>query len=180
MDKVSFTRMDRGTQRDFELLLAHEQLERRGLGGRVLELLRSLDHEDCNYRVNRFEHSLQTATRALRDDADDETVVCALLHDIGDLLAPDNHAEFAAALLAPYVCERNLWVVRHHGIFQGYYYWHHWGRDRNARDRLRGHPHYDACLHFCEHWDQLSFDPAYDTLPLAAFEARVHALFGGS
>jgi predicted HD phosphohydrolase len=177
MDKVSFTRMDQGTEQDFRLLLAHERAEKAGLPDRILDLLRSLDHDDTGYQVNRYVHSLQTATRAHRDGADEETVVCALLHDVGDLLAPDNHGELAAALLAPYVSERNAWVVRHHGLFQGYYYFHHWGRDRNERERYRDHPHFEACREFCERWDQVSFDPDYDTLPLEAFEPMVRRVF---
>jgi predicted HD phosphohydrolase len=178
MKKVGFTRMDAGTKADFDLLLAHELEEKRSLPQRVLELLRSLDHDETGYRVNRFEHSLQAATRAARDDANEETIVCALLHDVGDLLAPDNHGEFAAAMLAPHVSEENLWIVRHHGSFQGHHYFHHWGRDRNARDSLRDHPYYDAALRFCDRWDQVSFDPDYDTLPLGAFEPMVTRLFG--
>lgn len=177
MKKVAFTRMDAGTKADFELLLAHELEEKQSLPLRVLRLLRSLDHDDTGYRVNRYEHSLQTATRAARDDADEETIVCALLHDIGDLLAPDNHGELAAAILAPYVSEENLWIVRHHGSFQGYHYFHHWGRDRNARDRFVDHPHFDAALRFCDRWDQVSFDPDYDSMPLEHFEPMVTRIF---
>lgn len=177
MKKVAFTRMDQGSKEDYELLLAQEQSEKPTLPDRVLDLLRNLDNDDTGYQVNRMEHCLQTATRAVRDEADEETVVCALLHDIGDLHAPDNHAEFAAAVLAPYVSEQNLWIVRHHGIFQGYYYFHHWGRDRRARDQYRDHPHYEACRQFCERWDQVSFDPRYDTLPLETFEPMVRRIF---
>ena len=129
------------------------------------------------YQVDRYTHSLQTASRALRDGADEETVVCALLHDIGDVLAPDNHSAVAAAILRPFVGERNHWVVQHHGLFQGYYYFHHRGEDRNARDRYRGHPHYQACVDFCERWDQQSFDPDYPTLPLTRFEPMVRRVF---
>ncbi len=129
------------------------------------------------YRISRLEHCLQTATRAERDGADDETVICALLHDIGDILAPNNHSAVAADLLAPFVSEKNEWIVRHHGLFQGYYYFHHYGMDRDARDRYRGHEHFDACADFCARWDQVSFDPDYETLPLEHFEARVRALF---
>ena len=106
-----------------------------------------------------------------------ETVVCALLHDVGDTLAPDNHSAVAAAVLRPFVSERNYWVVLHHGLFQGYYYFHHQGQDRNARDRYRDHAHYQACVDFCERWDQQSFDPNYPTLPLAHFEPMVRRVF---
>lgn len=177
MQRVRFTRMDQGSAEDFELLLGQEREEKPDLPGRVLTLLRSLGDVESGYQVNRLEHSLQTATRAQRDGAEHELVVCALLHDVGDLLAPDNHAEFAAALLKPYVSERNHWIVAHHGFFQGLYYAHHWGGDRHARERWRGTPHFEACSAFCDNWDQLSFDPDYPSLPLEDFEPLVHELF---
>ena len=178
MERVSFTRMDEGTPEDFALLARLEAAERGATAGYVLELLRGLSRADSGYRVDRLTHSLQTATRAQRDGADEETVVCALLHDVGDLHAPDNHAAFAAALLEPYVGERNAWIVRHHDLFQGYHYFHHQGRDRHARERFRGHPWFDAAEAFCARWDQVSFDPDYDTLPLEAFAPLVQRVLG--
>jgi len=177
METVSFTRMAEGTREDYALLGRIEARERPRLAGRVLGALQALSVPDSGYRIDRFQHCLQTATRALRDDADEETVVCALLHDIGDLLAPDNHSEFAAALLRPYVSERNWWIIRHHGLFQGYYYFHHLDQDRNARDRFRDHPWFEDCVAFCERWDQTSFDPDYETLPLDTFVPMVERMF---
>lgn len=174
---VSFARMDEADPEDFALLREIEREERVTLPDRVLGLLRQLDFEGSGYRVTRLEHSLQTATRALRDGASDELVVCALLHDVGDPWAPADHGAFAAAILGPYVGERSAWVVRHHGLFQAYYRDHHLGGDRHARERHRGHPHFEACAEFCERWDQVSFDPEYDSLPLEAFEPRVRELF---
>jgi len=172
--RVSFTRMDQGTPADYALLLAHEREERDELPRRILGMLRELGNApETGYRINRYQHSLQTATRALRDGADEETIVCALLHDIGDLYAPENHAGFAAAILKPYVSQKNRWIVEHHAIFQGYYYIHYWGGDQHARERYRDHEYFDACLEFCDRWDQVSFDPAYDTLPISEFEAIV-------
>jgi predicted HD phosphohydrolase len=140
-----------------------------------LELLKDEDHGTA--AVNRYVHSLQTATRAMSDGADDETIVCALLHDIGDSLAPDNHAELAAAILRPFVAEQNWWVVKHHDVFQGYYYFHHIGKDRTLRDAYRGEPHFKACVRFCERWDQRSFDPDYPTAPLNRFLPMVREIF---
>lgn len=175
-DKVSFTAMEHGTREDYELLARHDREYASQLADRVLQWLRQMDGESP-YRISRLEHCLQTATRASRDGADDETIVCALLHDIGDILAPNNHSAVAADLLAPFVSEKNAWIVRHHGLFQGYYYFHHQGQDRNAREKYRGHECYDACVEFCARWDQASFDPEYDTLPLEYFEPLVRALF---
>jgi len=175
-DKVSFTAMDNGTQEDYDLLAEFHEQDAKQLCDRVLDWLRMMDG-DSPYQISRLDHCLQTATRAERDGADDETVVCALLHDIGDVLAPANHSDVAAALLRPFVSEKNHWIVKHHGVFQGYYYFHFFGLDRDARERFRDHEHYQACADFCANWDQVSFDPAYDTYSLEHFEPRVRALF---
>ena len=174
--KVTFTAMEHGTREDYELIATHDQEHSSQQADRVLQWLRDMDGESP-YRISRLDHCLQTATRAARDGADDETIVCALLHDIGDILAPNNHSAVAADLLAPFVSEKNEWIVRHHGVFQGYYYFHHYGQDRNARDRYRDHEYYEACVEFCARWDQVSFDPDYETLPLEHFEPLVRALF---
>ncbi len=131
----------------------------------MLAALAKLDHSLSGYRVSRLGHSLQAATRALKDGADDELIVAALIHDIGDELAPYNHAQIAAAILRPYVRPEVTWIVEQHGLFQMYYYAHHCGGDRNARERFRGHAWYQACKDFCANWDQNSFDPDYPTNP---------------
>jgi len=178
MDSVSFTRMDQGTAEDYALvdglLRAHTQAT---LADNVLGSLKSMAGPKFGYRIDRYQHSLQSATRALRDEADEEMVVVALLHDIGDVLAPDNHSQLAAAVLRPYISDENHWLVLHHGVFQGYYYFHHFGLDRDAREQFRGHPCFEMTADFCERWDQTSFDPDYDTLPLEAFEPMVRRLF---
>jgi predicted HD phosphohydrolase len=174
---VSFTQMKAGTREDYLLLDKSEREFALGLPGRVLAALRELDHSIEGHQVTRLEHSLQTATRARNDGADDELVLAALLHDIGDLLAPYNHAEVAAALIRPYVREQVTWIVEQHGLFQTYYYVHHLGGDRHMRERLRGHRWYDACAAFCEQYDQCSFDPKYPSLPLAEFEPLVREIF---
>ena len=129
--------------------------------------------DKLGYQVDRYTHSLQSATRAESDGADEETVVCALLHDLGDVIAPDNHSEVIASILRPYISEKNHWVLKHHGLFQGYYYFHHIGGDRNARERYEDHPFYQDCVDFCEKWDQTSFDPDYPTQHLEYFEPMV-------
>ena len=176
IEKVTFTAMIDGTQADYQLLDAHSEAHPDKLADRVLDWLRQLDTESP-YPITRLGHSLQSATRAERDGADDETIVCALLHDIGDVIAPANHSQVAAAILAPYVSEKNHWIVKHHGLFQGYYYFHHYGQDRDARERFRDHPHYEACVEFCARWDQASFDPDYPTETLEHFEPLVRDLF---
>jgi len=173
---VSFRRMDDGTREDYLLLDESERRYAQGLADRVLESMRKLDHSLFGYRVTRLQHSLQTATRALRDGADDELVFAALLHDIGDEIAPYNHSEMAAAIVRPYVRPEVAWIVEHHGLFQNYYYVHHLGGDRNARDRLRDHPWYAACVHFCAAWDQCSFDPDYGNESLEFFTPLVRRM----
>lgn len=176
VEKVAFTSMDHATKQDYDRVFAHDRANAAQMADRVLGWLALMDG-DSPYRISRLGHSLQTATRAERDGADDETIVCALLHDIGDVLSPANHSQVAAALLAPYVSEKNHWIVRHHGLFQGYYWMHHYDMDRNARDRYRDHEHYQACVDFCARWDQASFDPDYPTEPLEHFEPLVRELF---
>ncbi len=175
---VSFRRMEDGTKEDYELLDESERVYAAGLPGRVLQAVRNLDHSLEGYPVSRLGHSLQAATRALRDGADDELIVAALIHDVGDELAPYNHAEVAAGIIRPYVREEVAWIVEQHGLVQTYYYVHHMGGDRNMRDRLKGHKWFDACVDFCHRWDQSSFDPDYPSLPLEAFEPYVQRIFG--
>jgi predicted HD phosphohydrolase len=174
---VSFRRMEQGTREDYELLDRAERAYVGALPDRLLAALRKLDQSLQGYRVTRLGHSLQTATRALRDGADDELIVAALIHDVGDDLAPYNHAEIAAGIIRPYVRPEVTWIVEQHGLFQTYYYAHHYGRDRNGREKFSGHPWYQACKDFCANWDQCSFDPDYPTEPLSVFEPRLREIF---
>lgn len=178
MTEVSFTKMEDGTAEELQLIvrLATEH-KRQYLVGNVLALLEQMKHEKLGYRVDRYEHSLQSATRAHRDGARVDMVVAALLHDVGDVIAPDNHSEVAAQILRPYVDDEAFWVVQHHGVFQGYHYWDKIGFDPNSRDKFRDSPHFDAAAHFCAAWDQTAFDPNYDTLPLEFFVPMVEEVF---
>ena len=175
---VSFNRMADGTREDYLLLDQAERDYARALPERILSALRQLDHSFGGYKVSRLTHCLQTATRARNDGADEELLAGALIHDIGDELAPYNHAEVAAGIIRPYVRAEVAWIVEQHGFFQTYYYAHHLGGNRHARERLRDHHWFDACASFCERWDQVSFDPDYPTPPLAAFEPVIQRIFG--
>ena len=168
-----FTRMEEGTKEDYKIIARAYQPFADELSDRVLAHLRLLGGSYGGMKVDRLTHSLQTATRADRDGRDEEYVVCALLHDVGDMLASYSHAELASAILAPFVSESNLWMVEHHSIFQGYYFWHHVGADRNARDEHRGHSSFERTEEFCALFDQCSFDPDYDTAKLEHFEPMV-------
>jgi predicted HD phosphohydrolase len=169
--------MDQGTAADWQLLDREDAELMPEIVENVLGLLKNLQGVGGAYQIDRYQHSLQSATRAYRDGADEEMIVVALLHDIGDTLALANHSEFAAAVLKPYISEQNYWILKHHGLFQGYYYFHFYGRDRNERDRYKDHPAYQATVDFCEKWDQRSFDPNYETLPLEFFEPMVRRIF---
>jgi predicted HD phosphohydrolase len=175
--QTRFTAMRDATHADYQEIGRHSLEFFSGLPGRILTHLRILAGDTGGYAVDRLTHSLQTATRAQRDGQDDEYVVCALLHDIGDTLASANHSQLAATILAPFVSEKNRWIVEQHAVFQGYYFFHHLGLDRNMRERFREHEWFRDCAAFCEKYDQNSFDPEYDTLPLEAFEPAVRKVF---
>jgi predicted HD phosphohydrolase len=174
---VSFTRMTDGTAADYRLLDEYEGSFVKGLPDRVLRALEGLKGSFDGYLVSRYEHSLQAATRAHRDSRSEGYVVATLLHDIGDELAPYTHGEMVAAILRPFVPEDVWWIVKHHGVFQMYYYAHHSGGDRNARDRYRDDPHYAAAAEFCELYDQSSFDPSYRSEPVEFFRPMVNRVF---
>ena len=177
MDRVNFTQMKDGTREEYEFLTEHEIEYTKGTADRLLKALVSLDESLSGYLITRLGHSLQSATRAERDGADTDWIVSALLHDIGDIFAPYNHDEYAATILRPFVREQCTWVVEKHGDFQMIYYGHHVGGDQHKRDRWADCRYFDDCAEFCERWDQASFDPDYDTLPIEHFEARVHEVF---
>jgi len=169
-ERASFRDMQDSTAEDWKIIGAEFRAYAEALPDRVQAHLRLLDGDCGGFPVDRLTHSLQTATRAHRDGRDEEYVICALLHDIGDTLGSFNHPDIAAAILKPFVNPENLEMVEKHGIFQGYYFFHHLGMDRNLRDQFAGQPIYERTLEFCEKYDAPAFDPAYDTLPLEFFE----------
>ncbi len=175
-DKARFTAMEHASRADYDVVFAHEADAMKEQADRVISWLKMMEGESP-YQISRLDHCLQTATRAEQDGADEETVVCALLHDIGDVIAPANHSQAAAALLRPYVSEKNYWIILNHGLFQGYYWMHHYDEDRNARDALIDSPYYQACVDFCAKWDQTSFDPDFKAKPLEYFVPLIHRLF---
>ena len=177
MKKVSFTEMKHGTKEDYLLLEKHEKDFERKTANRILNFMSNLNTTLEGYQVSRLEHSLQTATRAYKNGESEEMVVAALLHDIGDELAPMNHSEYAASILKPYVSEKTHWIIEKHGEFQMYYYAHHLGGNRNKRDEYKDHKYYNDTINFCEKYDQNSFDPNYKSLPLEFFRPIVKKIF---
>lgn len=168
--RASFKSMQESTREDWQLIGGEFMQFTTGLSARVIKHLQILEGDYGGFPVDRYTHSLQTATRALRDGRDEEYVVCALLHDIGDTVGSFNHPDIAAAILKPFVSEANHWMVQNHGIFQGHYFFHHIGLDRDMRDNFKGHPHYERTAEFCALYDNPAFDPKAETLPIGEFE----------
>ena len=177
MEQAKFTQMKDGTKEDYLLLEKHEKKFIEDTADRLIKFMSGLSNTLEGYQITRLEHSLQTATRALNDKADDEMVVATLLHDIGDELAPLNHSEYAAAVLKPYVSEKTHWIIEKHGEFQMYYYAHHLGGNKNQRDKYKGHKYYQDTVDFCANWDQKSFDPNFKSLSLQEFKPFVKKIF---
>jgi predicted HD phosphohydrolase len=177
MKRATFTSMETSTADDWAIIKEEAGAFQKGLPDRLIAHLKLLEGDYGGFPVDRYTHSLQTATRAMKDGRDDEYVVCALLHDIGDTLGPANHFDIAGAILKPWVSAENLWMVQHHGIFQGYYFFHHLGLDRHLRDQFEGHPSYELTAEFCALYDNPAFDPKGETLPISEFEPALRRVF---
>ena len=169
--------MEEGTAEEFVLRDRLEDEYKKELPKKLIHALEQLEHSLSGYQLSRLDHVLQAATRAHEAGESEQWIVAALLHDIGDELAPYSHGEMAAAILRPFVSDEIYWVVKHHGIFQMYYYAHHSGGDRHARERYKDHPFYDSAVRFCHKYDQNCFDPDYPSKPLSFFEPIIHRVF---
>ncbi len=178
MEKLGFRHLADSTKADHDVLQPYLEAENTFTADRVLEMFIALKDKDCGpLPVDMFEHGLQAATLARRDGVDEETIVCALLHDLGHYVAPMNHGRFIAELLRPFISDENYWVLQHHTIFQAYYYLHHLGKDRNARDAYKDHPFYDSAVRFVARWDQKAFDPTFTPEPIETFAPMVQRVF---
>lgn len=174
---ATFSSMKESTLVDWKIIGCHYGQYIKELPGRVIKHLMLLDGDFGGFPVDRLQHSLQTATHAFKAGENEEYVVCALLHDIGDTLASHNHADIAAAILKPFVSEENHWMVENHAIFQGYYFFHHMGLDRDMREKFRGHKYFERTAKFCEDYDNIAFNKNMESLPLEFFLPMVHRLF---
>jgi predicted HD phosphohydrolase len=175
--RAKFTHMEDGSVEDWSIIAQDFAAYATQLPDRILAHLRLLDGDFGGFPVDRLTHSLQTATLAHRDGRDEEYVVCALLHDIGDTLGSYNHADIAAAILKPFVSPENLWMIEKHAIFQGYYFFHHLGLDRHLREQFKDHPQFEQTIEFCARYDAAAFDPEGETLPLEFFEPMLRRVF---
>ena len=174
---AQWTSFEQTTKADWDAVMEYEAQFNAGLVDRLLDQLKLLDEAWTPYPINRYQHCLQSATRAHDDGADDETIVAALLHDIGDIISPYNHSDVAGAMLKPYVSEKTWWIVKHHGVFQGYYFNQHLGGDQHVRDNYKDSPYYDDAVYFCHKYDQCAFDPNYATKPLEFFIPMLRNVF---
>lgn len=174
---TNWTAMTDATKEDWLEIGRQLKQHAQSLPDRIMAHMALLAGDYGGFPVDRLSHCLQTATRAYRDGRDQEYVVCALVHDIGDILGPVCHAELAAQILEPYVSEKNHWIVKHHGIFQGHYFHHHLGFDNKAREQFADHPYYQDCIDFCHLYDQNSFDRDYESEDLEFFRPMVEAVF---
>jgi predicted HD phosphohydrolase len=175
--RAQFHAMTESTQEDWDLIGGELERFAKRLPDRLIAHLNLLRGDYGGFPVDRLEHCLQTATRVYQAARDEEYVVCALLHDIGDTLGPYNHADVAATIVKPFVSEENHWIVQHHAIFQGYYFFHYLGLDRNVREKFREHPYFEKTDEFCRLFDQVAFDPNFRSMPLDAFEPMLQRVF---
>ena len=179
----TFTRMDRSTAEQWAVI-GKETFENQGrVAERTLGMLRSLSEVTDGFAVDQLTHCLQTATLAERAGADDEMVFASLLHDVGKAVSVPNHPEIAAAIIKPYVREDVYHAIWAHQDFQGRHYYHHFGGDPDAREQHREEltpEEFELAAKFADDWDQTSFDPDYDTLPLEHFEDRVRKVFASA
>ena len=180
LPRASFTSFEQSTAEDWAKIIPQISVTQSLVADRVIGLMRDLETDHGGFPVNRLEHSLQTATRAERDNRDDEYVLCALIHDIGDTLAPFNHPAIAAAIVKPFVSEANHFLVKNHGEFQGYYFWDYIGMDGNAREQFRDSPHFDYTEEFCRLYDQTAFDATYVSNPLEHYEPLIRQFLQGA
>ena len=170
---TSFIRMDQGNAEQFAVI-GREIREHQGrVAERTLAMLRSLAEIVDGFSVDQLTHSLQTATLAERAGADEEMVFASLLHDIGKAVSVPNHPEIAAAIIKPYVRADVYFTIRAHQDFQGLHYYEHFDANPHARDQYRSAPWFELAERFADEWDQIAFDPGYDTLPLEHFEPLV-------
>ena len=176
---ATYERMDHSTAEDWAAQEHYRPSCIATLPDRLMSMLTSLDGKFDGSPISAYAHSLQSATLAHEDGADDQTVFCALFHDVGQWVSEDNHSEVSAAIVRPFVSERLYWIVKHHGLFQGYFYFHHIGQDRNAREAYRDSPHYQACIDWCDRYDQRAFRRDYPTRPLEFFEPMVRRVIAG-
>jgi predicted HD phosphohydrolase len=175
--QTNFKKMSDSTAQDWHLIMCEQLDFFSKLPDRILTHLQLLEDDYGGFPVDRLQHSLQTAELAANAGEDEQYIVCALLHDIGDTLGSANHADLAATILQPFISEENLWMIKHHAVVQGYNFFHHIGLNRNLRDNLRDHPHYARTENFVNNYDDQAFDASKAKLSIDLFEPMVRNVF---
>src|SRR5438309_1324025 len=174
---MAFTRMDQGKIEDWMAIGQAVTIRQADMPAMIKSMLGKLEEQVDGFAVNQLQHGLQTATRAARDGAPEEMIVAALCHDIGKVISVENHPAIAAEILKPYVSWETYEIIRTHQDFQGRHYYALMGKDPEARGQYATEPWYELACVFTDGWDQTSFDPAYDTLPLSHFEPMIDRVF---
>ena len=174
---MPFTRMDQGQVADWMAIGQAVNRRQSTMPQIVLGMLAQLEEQVDGFAVDQLQHGLQTATRAERAGASEEMIVAALCHDIGKVISNENHPAIAAEILKPYVSTETYEIIRTHQDFQGRHYYALMGRDPEERRRYEAEPWYEMATRFTDEWDQTSFDPDYDSFPLAHFEPMLHRVF---
>ena len=174
---VSFSSMKNGSAEDFKIIADNDQLTAQELPERIIAHLQEMEKDNGAYKISRLEHVLQCATRASRDNADDDWIIAALVHDLGDVLAPYTHGQVAGEIIKPFVRKEVAWVVSNHGIFQMHYNKSLTEEQRKSREVYIHHQYYQSAIDFCENWDQCSFDPDYQSETLEFFTPLIHIVF---
>ncbi len=151
----------------------------------ALDLLRaSRNAPSFGYAINNYEHCLQTATLLHRDGYDDESIVTGLFHDVGFIVCPDEHGQFAANLLRSVVSEKQIWMLEHHEIFQRIHLHEYpdWNEQNfiRERDQWRGHEYFEWTETFVEKYDIVAIDPNVENLPIEFFEPIVQRVFSSA
>lgn len=175
--KTSFKSFTESTKEDWQIIATEQAKFMAALPDRILQHLTLLTDDYGGFPIDRLQHCLQTAELAASAGEDEEYVVCALLHDIGDTLGCYNHADVAAAILEPFVTPANHWMIKHHAIFQGYNFFHHIGLDRNLRDQYKSSEYYEYTERFVAKYDNVAFDADKPTISLKEFEPMVRRVF---
>ncbi|MBD2859603.1 HD domain-containing protein [Spongiibacter sp. KMU-158] len=171
--KTEFKSMVESTPDDWKVIVGEQMQFMSGLPDRILQHMELLGSDFGGFPIDRLQHCLQTAELAAEGGEDEEYIVCALLHDIGDTLGSFNHADVAAVILEPFVSEANHWMIKHHAIFQGYNFFHHIGMDRNMRDQFADSEHFQRTARFVSLYDNPAFDTSKPKLSLSLFEPMV-------
>ena len=177
--KVGYVRMDEGTVWTTRSRWPSRSRSWRRRRSGSSPSWESLHHSFPGGQIDRYAHSLQTATRA--EDAgrvrgDRRRGPAARHRRFGSRRTTTRI--LGAEVLRPFVSRHTYWMLRHHDVSsRGTISSTRSGWTRNARERHRGHPAWEMTVRFTGDYDQMAFDPAYETRPIEHFEPMVRRIF---